>query len=131
MKGIGQLNIAAQFNSDFAANWEAIIGDNLNVFALAVQADFDHIVPDFLVEGIFTVTRGLPGPGIQKKQARLDSVESPLEEGLTIAYRGPRISSLAISAFEILSSFIHRYGLAPGESSHRTSSRFAGHRPGL
>jgi hypothetical protein len=32
-----------QINFDPAAYWKAIVGDHLNVFAITVLGDFDHI----------------------------------------------------------------------------------------
>jgi hypothetical protein len=47
VRGIRQMNIPIQLDTDFAANWKPIVGDNLNIPAFAVQADFDHHAPDF------------------------------------------------------------------------------------
>jgi len=46
VKGIRQQNVATQFDANSAANWKAVVWDDLNVLTLAVQADFDHLAPD-------------------------------------------------------------------------------------
>ena len=51
MNRLGHTKVAAQFHRDLAAHWKAIVGDNLNILAFAVQADFDHFAPDWPLRG--------------------------------------------------------------------------------